>query len=134
MTPSERNRRTMDIDTSTQLSAERTRLAYEGTLLSWVRTAISLITFGFAIYKFSADLRGNNAVSEQGRWLGSSTVALIMIVAGLLTLFLSALQYRHDITVLRAQFGTKGRSSALWLAAGVSGLGFITMIAVILRQ
>ena len=56
----------MDIDTATRLSAERTRLAYEGTLLSWVRTAISLITFGFAIYKFSADLRGNNAVSEQG--------------------------------------------------------------------
>ena len=122
----------MDIDTATQLSAERTRLAYEGTLLSWVRTAISLITFGFAIYKFSADLRGNNA--EQARWLGSATIALIMIVAGLLTLFLSALQYRHDITVLRLQFGTKGRSSALWLAAVVSGVGFITMIAVILRQ
>ncbi len=39
-------------DASTKLAADRTQLAYDRTLLAWTRTAISLITFGFTIYKF----------------------------------------------------------------------------------
>ena len=36
----------------TSLSAERTRLLYERTMMSWIRTATTLITFGFTLYKF----------------------------------------------------------------------------------
>ena len=34
------------------LALDRTRLAYERTLMAWVRTALSMIGFGFTIYKF----------------------------------------------------------------------------------
>ena len=37
-------------DRSTTRACGRTRLAYQRTMLSWVRTATSLITFGFAVY------------------------------------------------------------------------------------
>jgi len=40
------------LDDSTRLDFERTRASYEQTLMSWIRTATSLITFGFSIYKF----------------------------------------------------------------------------------
>jgi uncharacterized membrane protein YidH (DUF202 family) len=36
-------------DAATDLPFDRTHLAYEHTLLAWVRTATSLITFGGAI-------------------------------------------------------------------------------------
>jgi putative membrane protein len=116
------------------LSAERTRLAYEGTLLSWMRTAISLITFGFAIYKFSADLLGNSAGLEQNRPLGSSNIALSMISAGLLALLLATIQHRQNIMALRAQHGTTVRSRSIWFSVLISCLGFISLIAVILRE
>ena len=34
------------------LSFDRTRMAAERTLMAWVRTALSMISFGFTIYKF----------------------------------------------------------------------------------
>ena len=34
------------------LALERTRLAAERSLMAWVRTALSMISFGFTIYKF----------------------------------------------------------------------------------
>jgi putative membrane protein len=40
------------LDDSTRLAFERTRNSYENTMMSWIRTATSLITFGFSIYKF----------------------------------------------------------------------------------
>jgi uncharacterized membrane protein YidH (DUF202 family) len=40
------------LDTATTLAFERTRIAYERTMMAWIRTATSLITFGFAVYKF----------------------------------------------------------------------------------
>ena len=39
-------------DRSTKLALDRTRASYERTMMSWIRTATSLITFGFTIYKF----------------------------------------------------------------------------------
>ena len=40
------------LDTSTRLAIQRTRLASERTLMAWIRTATSLIGFGFTIFKF----------------------------------------------------------------------------------
>ena len=41
-----------ELPLTTRLALERTRGAYERTLMAWVRTGTSLITFGFAVYKF----------------------------------------------------------------------------------
>src|SRR5689334_15571728 len=40
------------LDTSTALAFVRARAAYERTMMSWIRTATSLSTFGFSVYKF----------------------------------------------------------------------------------
>lgn len=47
---------TMTADPSPSLGYERTRIASERTLMAWVRTAVSLISFGFSIPKFLAYL------------------------------------------------------------------------------
>jgi hypothetical protein len=61
----------IELDTSTKLSYDRTRLAYENTMMAWVRTATSLITFGFSVYKFFqfGVKRAEGAARQRGKWV-----------------------------------------------------------------
>jgi putative membrane protein len=72
----------------------RTRLSLERTLMSWVRTAVSLIGFGFTIVQFFNQLEHIPGVvparnPEAPRYLG-----LALIFAGVMALVISVWQYR----------------------------------------
>ena len=71
----------------------RTRLSVERTLLSWVRTAVSLIGFGFAIVQFFSRMQQMPGVNpprfpEAPRYFG-----LAMIFCGILALLVSIWDY-----------------------------------------
>ena len=66
---------------------ERTVLAAERTLMAWIRTAISLITFGFSLYKilqYAVELEskaGGTAVRSQSpRNVGLLLIGLAMVI------------------------------------------------------
>src|SRR6185503_18432543 len=64
----------------------RTRLSLERTLMSWVRTAISLIGFGFTIVQFFEKFSQMQGVKEAARPHMSRYLGLALIAAGLLSL------------------------------------------------
>jgi len=45
-----------------QLAIDRTRLAAERSLMAWIRTALSMIAFGFTIYKFLQAMHAQSPV------------------------------------------------------------------------
>ncbi len=45
-----------------QLAIDRTRFASERSLMAWIRTALSMIAFGFTIYKFLQALHAQSPV------------------------------------------------------------------------
>ena len=119
------------LDPGTELAIARTRAAYERTMMSWIRTATSLITFGFSIYKFfqiEAPARTPN------RLIGPRGFALMLISIGLITLVLATLEYRNNIRVLGTQYAGQQRSLAVFAAALVSLVGILGLFAVIFRQ
>ena len=74
---------------------DRTRdhLANERTFLAWLRTAIAIVVFGFAIGRFSIALRQLTALqghplhkSGISVWMGAISIVLgvVLVVAGLL--------------------------------------------------
>jgi putative membrane protein len=78
----------------------RTRLSVERTLMSWVRTAVSLIGFGFAIVQFFDRLGAMPGAApahlpEAPRYLG-----LMLIGCGILALVVSIWQYRFGLDYL----------------------------------
>ena len=78
----------------------RTRMSLERTLMSWVRTAVSLIGFGFTIVQFFSRLHeipGTNAARfpEAPYYLG-----LALIGCGILALLVSIWQYRCSLRYL----------------------------------
>ena len=109
-------------------SLECVRLAYERTLMAWLRTALLLIAIGFATYKFAGV--GNVDASE----LGAREFGMLMMGGGLATLVLGLLDQRRNLRRLRLQYGPLPYSSA-GITAGLIGLlGVVGLLAAMLRQ
>ena len=123
---------TPSLDRSTELAFERTRVAYERTMMAWIRTATSLITFGFSIYKFF-QLEGVGR-AQQGRLIGPRGFAFLLVSMGLVSLLLATIEHRQNIRALGAQYAGKRRSLAVLLAALISVLGILALLAMIFRQ
>lgn len=116
---------------ATKLAADRTWLAHERTLMAWIRTATSLITFGFTIYKFFQIEAG---AGRQDRVISATEFSVLMIVFGLVSLLMATLQHWRDVNALRAEYPETRRSLAVVLAALISLLGIFALITVLLRH
>jgi putative membrane protein len=119
---------------ATELALERTSLAHERTLMAWVRTAVSLISFGFTIYKFFQYMREQQSGEPIKRLLGPREFALIMISIGVVSLLLATLQNWQLRKGLMERYHYIPYSLATVLAALISLLGIMALIAIIFRQ
>ena len=120
-------------DASTRFSFERTLLSHERTLMAWVRTATSLITFGFTIYKFFQLEIGASVRPRIHQVIGAREFAMIMIGIGLVALLLATIQnwqYRQN---LRKQHLKIPLSLTTLVAGLVSALGLLAMVSTIFR-
>jgi putative membrane protein len=123
----------VSLNTSTLLAIDRTRLAHERTLMAWVRTATSLISFGFTIYKFFQYLQEQQDPLRV-RAFGPRQYATLMIVIGLLALVFATFQHRRDMKTLRAHYREVPYSLATIMAGLISLLGILALLAVVFRQ
>jgi putative membrane protein len=105
---------------SNAMALQRTRMADERTVMAWTRTAVSLISFGFSIYKFADILE-----SQAGRRsiLGPQAYGSAMILTGLAALGAALLQHRAIFRRARAKGITLPVSLAAIVALAVTLLG-----------
>ena len=81
----------------------RTLLGLQRTLMAAVRTAVSLIGFGFTVAQFFQRLQGN--APEGLQMMNPETprnLGLVLITAGVLSLAIFTWQYRHATQYLRS--------------------------------
>jgi putative membrane protein len=104
--------------------------------MAWVRTATSLISFGFTIYKFFQQMREGQPGVGGAETIGPRGFALILIGLGLGALALATLEHRHYMKALRAEYGLHlmPRSLAMLVAGMIAGLGVLGLVAVLFRQ
>jgi putative membrane protein len=122
------------LPTVTDLAVSRTCLAHERTLMAWVRTSVSLISFGFAIYKFFDFMRSGVPAGTGGGFFNARRYALLIISIGLIALLLATWEHQRNMRALRAMFPHVPYSGVTALAGLISLLGIVTLLAVILRQ
>jgi putative membrane protein len=121
-----------ELDRSTKLAFDRTYLAEERTILAWIRTATSLITFGFAIFSFFGI--PNGAGHAHASYLGPRIFSLALISVGLLSLLFAAVQRRRDIKAMKALYpDAKGVSMATTVGLFVACLGVLAFGLLIFR-
>jgi putative membrane protein len=123
-----------DLPDATELAMERTHLAHERTLMAWVRTATSLISFGFTIYKLFQYMREQQPGEPVRRLLGPREFALLMIGMGIVSLLPATLEHWQFRRRLRERHIKVPYSLAMAIAGLMSLLGILAFIAVIYRQ
>jgi putative membrane protein len=81
------------------LALDRSQLAAERTLMAWVRTALSMISFGFTIYKFLQVILAESRVSGL-RPQTPRNVGLTLIGIGTFALAIACIQHRRYVAQL----------------------------------
>jgi putative membrane protein len=117
---------------SNQMALDRTWLAHERTLMAWVRTATSMISFGFTIYKFFQFEIAKDAAVRRGL-LTPRDFALIMVSIGLVSLLAATLSHRKQVRILRPLLDDR-RSLAEIIAYFVSVFGILVLLSALFRH
>jgi putative membrane protein len=117
---------------SNQMALDRTWLAHERTLMAWVRTATSMISFGFTIYKFFQFEVAKDAPVKHGL-LTPRDFALIMVSIGLVSLLAATVSHRREVRGLRPLLGGR-HSLAEVIAYFVSVFGILVLLSTLFRH
>ncbi|KJH71045.1 YidH family protein [Aliterella atlantica] len=115
-----------------ELAKERNRAAAERTLMAWIRTSLSLISFGFGIDRIVTALRGLGSASEA---VGlSRNIGLSFIAIGVLALLLATIGHRQDLRrINRGDFTYNPRISlGLVVAIALMIVGLFAFIGILL--
>jgi len=117
----------------------RTRLSVERTLMSWVRTSVSLI--GFTIVQFFERFSGMTGVADAARPQAPRYLGLALIATGILALLISVWQYRRvthhrwsgGFRVLAGLDGTTWQTPLYAVSITLIFIGLFAFIALFIR-
>jgi len=119
----------------------RTRLSIERTMMSWIRTAVALIGFGFAIVQFLERLQQMPGVRPAEYPNAPRNLGLALISCGVLALLIAVWQY---LWIIRYLWGGSFAPIAgptregvempiIVIAVLLIGIGVFAFFAVLLR-
>jgi putative membrane protein len=116
---------------TTMLAYERTRVAYERTMMAWIKTGTSLISFGFAVYKFFQLDMPSVALSQS--LIGPRGFGTILILIGIASLMMGMAEHRRDLAMLGSLYPNMPKSMTVISARLVAALGLAAIIAIVMR-
>ncbi len=117
----------------TNLAFERTLMAADRTLMAWVRTAISMIGFGFTLFKFLQYMVEQPQAQRTISLNGPRNLSLAFIGLGILSLAVAVLQHWQFLKRCRLQHNTSIFSLALVVAGVVALIGVLAFMNVLTR-
>jgi putative membrane protein len=112
------------------LGETRTILAADRTLMAWIRTALSMISFGFTIYKV---LREFEQAGKVARDDASQSVGLLLVGMGILSMLLGTWQYWLTLREMNQQARFRIGRPVLFMAFIMSSLGVLMFATIAFR-
>lgn len=98
---------------------------------------MSLITFGFAVYKFfqleTAGVASKTGPLIKTTLIGPREFGMVLISIGLLSILLGVYEHRRDLRALRKEYPDMPRSGTQVIAVLMATLGTLALVGVIYR-
>jgi putative membrane protein len=129
-----KDRGTVLAEERTDLALQRTIIAAERTLMAWIRTTLSMIGFGFTIYRVFQYLPEQLAAGNIRRPHASRNLGMTLIALGTLALAAAAWQHLNFLKQIGAFQARHLWSISFVVAVVVVLIGFITFYGVLLRH
>jgi putative membrane protein len=121
-----------ELKTSDILALDRTRLAAERTLMAWVRTALSMIGFGFTIYKFLQVVQEQSTLPVL-RPQAPRNLGLMLVGIGTFAVIIACVQHWQYVRKLRPDQPYKPWDLTFIVACLIALLGLLMFGSIILR-
>jgi len=118
----------------TDLAIQRTNMAAERSLMAWIRTSLSMIGFGFSIYKFFQYMPEELATGNIRRPNAPRNLGLTLITLGTLALVAATWQHWNFLRAVQASERPQVWSLSFVVAIFVILIGVITFYGVLLRH
>lgn len=117
-----------------ELAKERNRDAAERTLMAWIRTSLSLISFGFGIDKIVEVIERDGGRVNPVR--ATQILGLAFISVGVYAIFMAILEHRQQLKLIQRDdyVYTSRRSHGLVVATSLIFIGAFAFIAVLLKS
>jgi putative membrane protein len=122
----------IELKTNEILALDRTRLAAERTLMAWVRTALSMIGFGFTLYKFLQVMQAQSTVPVL-RPHAPRNVGLTLVGIGTFAVVVACVQHWNYVRKLRPDQPYKPWDLTFIVACLIAFLGLLMFGSIILR-
>ena len=116
-----------------ELAKERNRAAAERTLMAWIRTSLSLISFGFGIDRIVAAIHG--AFETKVDPFHLTGILGLSFIIGTLALLAAALNHRQDLKQIeRGRFTYQSRLSLSFVVAiALMGVGVFAFLGILIK-
>jgi putative membrane protein len=119
---------------SNELAKERNRAAAERTLMAWIRTALSLISFGFGLERIISAIQRSRLGDSPHVDLSVRLLSMGFILTGVTALAAATVQHRRDLQRIRRDdfLYTGGeRSIAVITALALMVIGAIAFLVLV---
>lgn len=124
---------TTNFNPGTELAKERNRAAEERTLMAWIRTSLTLISFGLGLDSIVSILAQELGGAINTVWL-SRIVGVSFIALGTFAMLAAALDYRYQLRKIQRNdlLYQHRKSPALIVAYFLAVLGIIAFVGIII--
>jgi len=114
-----------------ELAKERNREAAERTLMAWIRTCLSLISFGFGLDKIIGAIRASRFEGSSHAQLSVRLISIGFVLTGILAMAAATRQHRRVLRRLKQDDFVYLDSASISMATALA-LTLIGLVALVL--
>ena len=132
MTLDEKPARDVPVHVDPDLGVMRTMMAADRTLMAWIRTSLSMFTFGYTLYKVLQEIKEIGRVEIHDT--APRNAGVLLTLAGTVALVLGILEYSGTLRMLRRSYRFRRARPALIMSVVMACAGAFLCLGILSRM